>query len=173
MNVPANDRFRKRPMPTETSISKVLSKLEYGVYVVSLGGQDEGNAFTASWLSQVASEPPMIIISIHNQHQSSRLLMEKDCLVVNLLANGADNVAQAYYGPAESGYRKLDGVNTSVAPATGCPVIPGAIGYLDCKVLKRVPAGNHTVFLAEVLAAKIDPDLEIMTSRSSGLRYSG
>ena len=41
---------------------KVLRKLEYGVYIVTMGRGQSGNALTASWLTQVSSEPLMIAL---------------------------------------------------------------------------------------------------------------
>ena len=160
-------------MSSDNEVKQVLKKLEYGVYVVSMGKGEEGNAFTASWLTQVSSEPPTLVLAVHSKHQSARMLNERDCFVVNLLAREAEGVARTYYGPAESGYARLRGVNASTAPKTGCPVIPGAAAFLDCRVVKRVPCGNHTVFFGEVLAAKLNDDVEIMTSQSSSLRYTG
>jgi len=160
-------------MGDEKDVREVLAKFEYGVHVVSMGRGQDGNAFTASWLTQVSSEPPMIVIAVHNKHQSARMLGEKDCFVVNLLSKAAAGVAKTYYGPAESGYAKLKDVEVTPAPETGCPVIPGAVGFLDCKVVKRVPCGNHTAFFGEVLAAELTTDGEILTTTSSGLRYRG
>ncbi|MEW5795189.1 MAG: flavin reductase family protein [Candidatus Zixiibacteriota bacterium] len=157
----------------ERDIRKVLAKLEYGIYVVSMGSGPTGNAFTASWLTQVSSEPPMIVVAIHNQHRSARLLNERDGFVVNLLGRGAEGVAKTFYGPAEAGHDRLKDVATSPAPKTGCPIIPGAIGFLDCRIVKRVPCGDHTAFFGEVLAAELSGDTEILTSTSTRLRYGG
>lgn len=160
-------------MNMDKDISRVLSKLEYGVYIVSMGSGRNGNAFTASWLTQVSSDPPMIVLAVHNKHQSARMLAEKDGFVVNLLGKGAKAVARTYYGLAESGYGKLNDVEVAPAPRTTCPVITGAIGFLDCRVVKRVPCGNHTAFIGEVLAAELNGNSEILTSSSSRLRYTG
>jgi len=160
-------------MSTDKEIKHVLGKLEYGVYVVSMGKGEDGNAFTASWLTQVASEPPTIILAVHSKHQSARILNERDCFVVNLLPKGAEGMAKTYYGPAESSYAKLRGVDVTPAPSTGCPVIPGAAAFLDCRIIKRVPCGNHTVFFGEVLAGRVNENVEIMTSLTSRLRYTG
>jgi flavin reductase (DIM6/NTAB) family NADH-FMN oxidoreductase RutF len=158
---------------SDKDIKDVLSQLEYGVYVVSMGTGEIANAFTASWLTQVSSEPPMLVVAINNKHKSARLLNERDCFVVNLLGEGADGVAKAFYGPAESGYARLDGVNVTPAPVTGCPVIPGAIGFLDCRVVKRVPCGDHTAFFGAILGAELIRKEGLLTSSSSRLRYSG
>lgn len=160
-------------MSKENEIPKVLAKLEYGVYVLTMGNGVNGNAFTASWLSQISSDPPMIAVAIHNSHQSARLLGEMSSFAVNLLPQGQEAVAKAYYGPAESGYRKLDATKVGEAPKSGCPIIGGSVGYLDCRIVKRSPAGNHTVLFGEVLAAELEKDVNILTSSGGNMRYFG
>lgn len=160
-------------MSREKEALKVLAKLEYGIYVVTMGKGNDGNAMTASWLTQVSSEPPAIVVSIKNSHQSAKMLNESESFVVNLLPKGQEGIAKTYYGPAESGYKKLAATNITPSPVTGAPVIPGSVGFLDCKIIKRVPIGNHTVFFGEVVAAELEKDAAIMTSTSAGLRYSG
>jgi flavin reductase (DIM6/NTAB) family NADH-FMN oxidoreductase RutF len=160
-------------MSREKEITKVLAKLEYGIYVVTMGKGQDGNALTVSWLTQVASEPPTVVVSIKNSHQSARLLKEMDAFAVNILPQGEDSVAKAFYGPAESGYHKLQGTTVKAAPTTGSPIIPGAVGFLDCRIVKRVPVGNHTVFIGEVLAAELEKDVTVMSSTNSKLRYAG
>ncbi len=154
-------------------IERVLQKFEYGVYVISMGKGNDGNAFTASWLTQVSSEPPMVALAVHNKHQSSRLLNESNAFVVNLLAQGQDGVAKTYFGPAESGYEKLRSAVLTPAPSTGTPVINGAAGYLDCVIIKSVPVGNHTLYIGEIRVAELDKDATIMTSSNSKLKYAG
>jgi len=160
-------------MSREKEITKVLAKLEYGIYVVTMGRGQEGNALTASWVTQVASEPPTVVVSVKDSHQSAKLLKELDAFAVNILPQGEDGVAKAYYGPAESGYKKLAGTTVKDAPSTGSPIIPGSVGFLDCRIVKRVPVGNHTVFFGEVLTAELEKDVTVMSSTNSKLRYAG
>jgi len=158
---------------TMKDVRKVLRKLEYGVYVVTMGKGNTGNAFTASWLTQVSSEPPQVALAINNKHQSIRILNETDGFVVHLLADGQTEFAKTYYGPAESGYDKLKAKGVQSSPATGSPLLSGAAGYLDCRIVKRVPCGNHTLYIGEVLAASLDDDVNILTTTSSNLHYLG
>lgn len=154
-------------------IKKVLRRLEYGVYVVSMGKGTSGNAFTASWICQVSSEPPVVAVSVHSKHQSARLLGEEKCFVINLLGHGQEGVAKTYFGPAESGYEKLQSAEVTEAPATGAPVLNGAAGFLDCALIETTKIGNHTVFFGEVKAAKLNEDVDIMTTSNSNLHYAG
>lgn len=155
-------------------INNVLKKLEYGIYVVTMGKGSEGNAFTASWVMQVSSEPPMIAIAVHNKHQSSRLIKEGGAFVVNLIGEGQEAVAKTYYGPAESGYEKLQGTSVKNSPETKTPIIPGAIGYFDCLVVNTISTGNHTIFIGEIKAASLDDNVtQLMTTSNSKLHYTG
>jgi flavin reductase (DIM6/NTAB) family NADH-FMN oxidoreductase RutF len=160
-------------MADDKAIKQTLRRLEYGVYVVSMGKGQEGNAFTGSWISQVSSEPPMVAIAVHNKHQSARLLNEAPAFVINILTDNGVAVAKAYYGPAESGYQKLQAKEVTAAPATGTPVLAGASGWLDCKIVNRVVTGNHTLYVGEVLAASPGDSGAILTTTSSKLHYTG
>ncbi len=157
----------------EKQITAALKKLEYGVYIVTMGEGTSGNAFTASWVSQVSSEPPIIAMAVHNKHQSSRLIDQHGGFVVNLIAENHAEFAKAYYGPAESGYQKLAHAEVDSSPVTRSPLLKGALGYLDCKTVNKVTVGNHTVFFGEVKAAEMHQDSPILTTSGSKLRYLG
>ncbi len=152
---------------------KVLRKLEYGVYIVTMGRGQSGNALTASWLTQVSSEPLMIALAVKSSHQSAQLIADAGNFAVNLIAEGQEEFAKTFYGPAESGYRKLDGATVTDSPASNSPVLSGAVGYLDCKVVNKLDVGNHVLFIAEVTAASFDSDDAILTTTNSKLHYTG
>lgn len=154
-------------------IKKVLRKFEYGVYVVTMGKGEDGNAFTASWVTQVSSAPPMVAIAVRGDHKSVPLMKEHNAFVVNLIGEGQEAVAKTYYGPAESGYDKLKGRKLSDSPATGTPVLNGAFGFVDCEIVETVKTGNHILFIGEVKAAGFASDSQILTGTNSGLRYVG
>lgn len=155
-------------------INKVLKKLEYGIYVVTMGSGNDGNAFTASWVMQCSSEPPMIAVAVHNKHQSSRLMKDSGSFVVNLIAEGHDEVIKTYFGPAESGYEKLKNSSVTDSPVTKTPLIPGAIGHLDCQISSTAQAGNHTVFIGEIKAAMLDDKAAVlMTTSNAKMHYLG
>lgn len=154
-------------------IGKALKKMEYGVYVVTLGQGSNGNAFTASWLTQVSAEPPMIALAVHNKHQSCPQLKDNGSFVINMIAAGEEVVAQRYYGPAESGYEKLKSAAIQTAPVTGCAILNGTVAYLECKISNSVSVENHTVFIAEIVGGKVEKNSPILTSENSNLKYSG
>ena len=160
-------------MSADKNVLAVLKRLEYGVYIVTMGRGEAGNAFTASWVAQVSSEPPMIAVAIHNKHQSARILHSEQSFLVNLIPAEGEAVARTFYGPAESGYEKLKAANISNSPVTGNPIISGAAAYVECKIVYRVAAGNHTIFIGEVVGGDSVGEGAILTSSNCKLRYLG
>ena len=52
------------------------------------------------------------------------------------------------------------------------PRLPG-VGYLECRVAGELPAGDHTVFVGEIVEAGALREGEALTMRETGFRYSG
>jgi flavin reductase (DIM6/NTAB) family NADH-FMN oxidoreductase RutF len=115
----------------------------------------------------------MVAIAIHGNRQSIPMLKEDGAFVVNLIGEGQEGVAKTFYGPAESGYNKLESQTVTDSPATGSPVLRGILGYVDCKIVNTIETGNHILFIGEVKAAAIVEDKQILTGTNSGLRYTG
>jgi flavin reductase (DIM6/NTAB) family NADH-FMN oxidoreductase RutF len=151
----------------------VLKRLEYGVYIVTMGRGEAGNAFTASWVTQVSSEPPLVAVAIHNKHQSARLLNDQETFLVNLLPIEGEPVARSYYGPAESGYEKLKATSISNSPVTGTPIINGAAGYIECRIVQRLATGNHTLYVGEVIGGASLTEGPVLSTANCMLRYLG
>jgi flavin reductase (DIM6/NTAB) family NADH-FMN oxidoreductase RutF len=42
-----------------------------------------------------------------------------------------------------------------ITAVTGSPILPQAYAYFDARVVDTFPAGDHTLFVGEVTAAKI------------------
>jgi flavin reductase (DIM6/NTAB) family NADH-FMN oxidoreductase RutF len=42
-----------------------------------------------------------------------------------------------------------------LAGVTGVPLIPEALAHLQCRIINTVPAGDHTLLIAEVVSADI------------------
>jgi flavin reductase (DIM6/NTAB) family NADH-FMN oxidoreductase RutF len=54
----------------------------------------------------------------------------------------------------------------------GLPVLTETVGFLECRASAHVESGDHRVFLAEVLAGRLDGDKRPMVHvRRNGMRY--
>jgi flavin reductase (DIM6/NTAB) family NADH-FMN oxidoreductase RutF len=54
---------------------------------------------------------------------------------------------------------------------TGCPILEGAAGYLDCAVHAEHEAGDHLIFIGEVLALGTNPDTQPLLFHGGQYRF--
>lgn len=150
----------------------LLRRLPFGMFVVTVAEGAQANAFTANWLTQVAFEPPMLMVSVENDGQSIGMIRRGGVFTVNLLASGQRELAGQLGRSFARNPRKLDGIAHHPG-ANGCPILDDTLGWLECRVAGEVAAGDHTVFVAEITEAGILREGDLLTMAEAGFRYSG
>jgi len=132
----------------------VFRRLTNGVYVVTAsdgGGQD---GFTAAWLTQVSFEPLLVALSINPGNATWPLIDRSGRFAVTVLASGQLETARHFGLQSGRERDKLAGVSTR-GPTGGPIVLADGVAWLDCRVQQRVPAGDHIVVLAQVVAGDL------------------
>ncbi len=152
-------------------IQEALSRIPYGVSVVTVGVGGEESGLTVSWLTQCSSRPPTLCFSIHQHHHSRELLRGHPHFVVNLLRAGQKELAARFARTALQKESKLDGLATRAAPSE-CLLLEDALAWLDCRVVGLHEAGDHLLVVGEIEAAGALAEGPAMTS-AEGLRYKG
>jgi flavin reductase (DIM6/NTAB) family NADH-FMN oxidoreductase RutF len=150
----------------------LLRRFPFGLYAVTVAEGDEVNAFTANWLTQAAFEPPMLMVAVENDGHSIGMIRRNGVFTVNLFASGQRELAGQLGRSFARNPRKLDGVAHHPG-ANGCPILDDTLGWLECRVTGEVPAGDHTVVVAEVTEAGTLRDGDMLTMAEAGFRYSG
>lgn len=150
----------------------VLRLIPYGLYAVTVASGGDQNGFTANWLAQASFEPPMIMLAVENDGHSITLIEESGLFTVNVFAAGQRELAGHLGRSHARNPRKLAEVRSRPG-ANGCAILDDALGYLECKVTGSIPAGDHTVLVAEVTEAGVLREGEALTMRETGFRYSG
>ena len=71
-----------------------------------------------------------------------------------MLTSGQTELARRFGFQSGRKIDKFAGLDT-LAAASGAPVLPQAYAYLDLKLVHTFAAGDHTLFVGEVVEAKI------------------
>ncbi len=150
----------------------LLRRLPFGLFAVTVADGATSNAFTANWLTQAAFEPPMIMVAVENEGRSIAMIRASGVLAINLLGEDQRDLAGQLGRSFARNPHKLDGVPHHPAP-NGCPILDVALGWLACRVTGELPAGDHTVFVAEITDAGILHEGALLTMAVAGFRYSG
>jgi len=131
-----------------------FTALVQGVYVITTRLQDQVNGMTAAWVSQVALKPLLVMVSIAPPRFSHGLIKESGIFAINVLASGQEDLGKRFGFKSGRQVDKFAGLDWTTA-ATGAPILPQAYAFLDIKLKDTFPAGDHTLFLGEVVAARI------------------
>ncbi|MDE3077729.1 MAG: flavin reductase [Chloroflexota bacterium] len=156
----------------EVAKKNILRKFTYGLYGVTVRHGEQRNAFTANWVAQASFEPPMIMVSVENDGASIALIEATGLFAVQPFATGQRELAGALGKKSKNVPNKLEAVAWRDTPL-GLPLLDECLGYLECRVTGKIPAGDHTVFVAQVLDAGQLRDDEGLTMKETGFRYFG
>lgn len=118
------------------------------------------NIMTSSTLP-VSFKPPLLAVSVSPRRFSYELIKAQGEFVINVPTSKLlDKVVLCGYttGRDVDKFRQL-GLTPGKAKAVDVPIVEECIAHLECKVFKEVEAGDHCLFIGEVVAAYADQDL--------------
>lgn len=137
-------------MTVKHEVSNAQKKIMHGVYVISTRLGDKVNAMTAAWVARASFVPPLVTVAVGKARYSHDMIMESRVFAVNVL--GPDNVETGKHFGLKTGRKtdKFAGVDYDTK-VTGSPILKDCVAWLDCKVVGAHDAGDHTLFVGEIL----------------------
>ncbi|MFF7514761.1 flavin reductase family protein [Streptomyces mutabilis] len=158
------------PLATADLLRSAFRRHAAGVAVITARGDAGPVGFTATSLTSVSTEPPLLSFGIGTGSSSWPTVCEAEYVGVHVLGEHQQDLATTF---ARSGADRFAAPTAWREGPEGVPVLDGVLAWLVCRVVARVPAGDHRVVLAEVLLG--DPagagrPLLYHQGRYSGLR---
>jgi flavin reductase (DIM6/NTAB) family NADH-FMN oxidoreductase RutF len=139
-----------------------MRRFPAGVAVVTLATEGTRGGVTVGSLASLSLDPPLVGISIGVQTAPHLLLREAGRFVVNVLAGDQDRLAR-HFARGVPPIALWSGISTRESPLPE-PLLEGALAWLDCRVAAEHPAGDHALFVGEVLSVELG-------RRAPGLAY--
>jgi flavin reductase (DIM6/NTAB) family NADH-FMN oxidoreductase RutF len=126
-----------------------------GVTVVTTTHSGLRYGMTASSFSSVSLEPPLILICVGKAAFTHDLLLETGTFGVNILSAAQLELGKRFaekHGDYIDRFSDLDIVTGS----TESPLLTNAVAWLECRTTQIVDAGDHTIFVGEVIDSKVN-----------------
>jgi flavin reductase (DIM6/NTAB) family NADH-FMN oxidoreductase RutF len=119
-----------------------------GVTVVtSVGADGEPVGTTASAVSSLSLDPPLVLVCFDRASVTLRAVRAHGAFVVNVLADSqlhlSVNFARRGLAAAWDGVRHRPG-------STGSPRLHGALAVVECTVEHELPGGDHEIIVGRV-----------------------
>jgi flavin reductase (DIM6/NTAB) family NADH-FMN oxidoreductase RutF/DNA-binding GntR family transcriptional regulator len=133
---------------TPEEFRDVIGHFASGVTVITAAHDGEYKGTTASAVSSLSLEPPMVLICLNKTSSTATAVGAAGRFAVNILGEDQAEEAMRFAKPARAG-DKFAGVAVDTGEH-GEPLLADALSTLECNVAEQVTGGTHLVFLAEV-----------------------
>lgn len=134
-------------------LAEAVSTFATGVLVVTVcdGRDDLGTTVTA--FMPVSLDPPLVCVSIAAESYLAEVLGRRDRWALTVLAAGQRALAGRFAAEGRPSARLLlAAAPHHRGPLSGALVVEGGLAALECETRQRIEAGDHVLFVAEVLA---------------------
>jgi len=139
----------------DKSYQDILSKWASGVTVVCFENAGLKYGITVSSFTSVSLNPKLVAICIDKSVSFYNDLIASGDFSVNILST-----KQVFWGERFAGFHKdiedQFQERNFITKATGSPIFEESLGWLDCKIWDTVDAGDHTMFIGEVIAGAVN-----------------
>ncbi len=148
--------FEEASADAPADFGAALSVYAAGVTLVTIADGRDDIGTTVSAFCPVSLEPPLVLISLLSGSYPAELLGETgpaDRFAVCLLTAGQRMLAGRFAAAGRpSARRLLDEVPHRRGAVSGALIPDGGLAALECLIAGRVPAGDHLLVIARVLA---------------------
>ncbi|WP_156753402.1 flavin reductase family protein [Actinokineospora pegani] len=135
---------------TPGDLRTTMGRFATGVVVVTVGG-DVLHGMTANSFTSVSLDPPLVLVCVAKTALMHSAVEAAGHFAVSVLAADQQDRARHFADRRRPlGRAQFDPVDWAPGPATGAPVLAGALAWLDCTLVDSHAAGDHTVFLGRV-----------------------
>jgi len=151
---------------TSTDFRATVGSFATGVTVVTTGGEEHAYGMTANAFSSVSLDPPLVLVCVMSHSEGSEHIQRNGVFAVNIL--GADQEPISRYFASRDRPRGGDAFQEVAhrLGVSGSPILDGAVGFLDCRLHAAHDAGDHQIFIGEVLELGFDSDGEPLVFHS-------
>lgn len=137
-------------MPVDAQHYKnILAQWPSGVTIVTTIKDGKWKGITASSFTSVSADPPLILICVAQKLYTHQLISESGVFAVSILNDSQAEIGKLFAGMYPDIENRFATATWHTA-VTGAPILAESAGWVDCKIVLKMSAGDHTIFVGEV-----------------------
>ena len=121
-----------------------LGRFATGITVITASNNGQVYGMTANAFMSVSLDPPLVLVSVDKKAHMHEVLLQTDRYGVSILAEHQEKLSNHFAG------RVVDGVAFEFIEKDGMMLLNDAVAHLVTTIINAQPAGDHTLFLAQV-----------------------
>ena len=150
----------------KTTIAEALEKFkpESCVFVISVDSEDKPSGMTAGWSMRCSLDPPLYAVSLQKQGYTHKLIRQSREFVIAVPNKDLEDALLIFgttHGDEVDKFAETK-LETQKADRVKSPLLRGATINFECLLLNEVDAGDHILFIGEIVAAHINRDKKVL-----------
>jgi flavin reductase (DIM6/NTAB) family NADH-FMN oxidoreductase RutF len=131
-----------------------MASFAAGVTVITtVDSSGAPQALTATAFSSVSMQPPLCLACVDKRSRTYQPMLLKGRFAVNILNANQKALSNRFASPVSD---RFAGISWRAGEVTGCPLVEGALAWLECKVAEVHSGGDHDIFLGQILAVQVN-----------------
>jgi 3-hydroxy-9,10-secoandrosta-1,3,5(10)-triene-9,17-dione monooxygenase reductase component len=141
------------PLVDPTEFRRVMGKFPTGVALVTAsdGGRPFGMAMNS--LTSLSLDPCLVLVCPRKGSATGGAIRASGSFAISLLESSQGAICERFVGRTAP---RFDGLDVDL-DRNGSPLIPGAVGYLSCRLHAVYPGGDHEIIVGEVINCRHVP----------------
>jgi flavin reductase (DIM6/NTAB) family NADH-FMN oxidoreductase RutF len=141
------------------AFKKGMRHLAASVTLITTRHQEVRGGLTATAVCSVSAEPPQLLVCVNKTASAHDPIGEAGFFCVNILSPGHRKIAERFAGmDGVEGDERFHDMGEWSSLSTGAPVLKGCPVSFDCRLVSKVSAGTHTIYIGEIVDLTLDPD---------------
>ncbi len=142
-------------MPVDPEMLRaVMRHWPTGVAILTSRHGAQAHGMTVNSFTSISLEPPLVLACVERSVRTHGLIEQSGVFAISFLRDGQAWISDRFAGRDTEKKDRFEGLRTYAA-VTGAPILADNLGHLDCVVTAAHPAGDHTIFVAEVVSAAV------------------
>jgi flavin reductase (DIM6/NTAB) family NADH-FMN oxidoreductase RutF len=142
-------------------------KPESLIFVLSVEKDGRPSGMIAAWSMKVSFSPRLFAISVGKTRHTLTLIQQSKEFVVAVANKKLEQYIDVFGGMTGAKVDKfaLTKIKTRPAKLLKTPLLLEATVNLECKVFKEIEAGDHFIFVGEIVAAHVNEGEKVLLNK--------
>jgi len=149
-------------VPLSQSFRAAMGCFTTGVTVVTSCSTTGPVGMTANSLTSVSLDPSLLLVCLKKGGLTGRAVRSHNSFAINLLSIAQADLALRFARPSDN---RFDGVEVTL-DTRGVPLICGSAAHIVCDLYAVHDAGDHEIFLGQVVSSVFDSEIEPLVFRA-------
>lgn len=137
---------------TSVEFRHACGRFATGVTIASvMDAHGTPHGLTVSSFTSVSLHPPLVSICLGHDVSVIEVFRTASYFGINVLAEDQQHLSERF---ARKGQDRFNGLEWHRGE-TGVPLLAGTLASIECAVEQRVTAGDHDIFVAEMVGARV------------------